>query len=291
MNLTTAPLDPPASPDRPGPGTDTNPPGHHSFIDHPPAQRDSGRAPPSSKSLTARWARDESDVRRAQRLRHAVFVEEFGARVTPPRGTPPGHEADVFDPFCEHLLVHAGEDPQSAVVATCRVLMPDAARRAGGLYGETEFDLTRLRPMRHHLLEQGRACVHPDWRRGPAMLLMWSALAGFMRRNGLRALIGCASVDLRDGGHTAADLWQQMATTHLAPIEQRVRARLPLPVEALATGRAVTPPPLIAAYLRFGARLLGPPAWDPDFGSADLPLLLQLEDMPQRAWRRFVGDR
>ncbi len=245
----------------------------------------------STPTLTARWARDEQDIRRAQRLRHAVFVDELGARVSPPRGTPPDHEADLFDPFCEHLLVLAGDDEMAPVVATCRVLTPDAARRAGGLYTETEFDLTRLRPMRGRLLEQGRACVHRDWRRGPAMLVLWSALADFMTRNGMDALIGCASVDMRDGGHAAADLWRQLAETHLAPIEQRVRARLPLPVEALATGRSMAPPPpLIAAYLRFGARLLGPPAWDPDFGTADLPLLLRLQDVPHRHRRRFLGE-
>ena len=52
-----------------------------------------GAAPPG---LAARWARDEADVRRAQALRHRVFVGEMGARVAPPRGTPPGLDADRF---------------------------------------------------------------------------------------------------------------------------------------------------------------------------------------------------
>ena len=116
-----------------------------------------GAAPPG---LAARWARDEADVRRAQALRHRVFVGEMGARITPPRGTPPGLDADAFDPFCEHLLVVAGQGDAAEVVGTYRVLTPDAARRAGGYYSETEFDLTRLRPfVRSWPSSAARACT------------------------------------------------------------------------------------------------------------------------------------
>ena len=280
-------------------GTPLAPPPRHAKAAHshpetrtaprPPA-RDSafGDDAPARDALTVRWARDESELRAAQRLRHRVFVQEMGARIAPPRGTPPGHDADLFDAFCEHLLVVAGEGEAAEVVGTYRVLTPDAARRAGGLYTETEFDLTRLRPLRPRLAELGRSCVHPDWRRGSTMLLLWAALADFMTRNALDAMIGCASVPMRDGGHAAADLWRQLAATHLAPVEHRVRARLPLPVDELGSGRTVDPPPLLAGYLRCGARLLGAPAWDPDFGTADLPLMLSLADLPARYQRQFL---
>jgi putative hemolysin len=238
-----------------------------------------------SARIHTRWARDTADLHAAQRLRHAVFVGEMGARIAPPRGTPAGLDADEFDPFCEHLLVCADDQ----VVGTYRVLTPDAARRAGGLYTEREFDLTRLRPWRPRMMEAGRACVHADWRQGGPLLALWAALGDFMQRNGLETMIGCASVGMRDGGHHAADLWRQLSCTHLAPIEQQVRPRLPLPVDALATGREVLLPPLIKGYLRSGARVLGPPAWDPDFGTADLPLLLRLSDLPQRHSRRFLA--
>lgn len=247
-------------------------------------------AAPSAPRLQVRWARDEDDVRRAQRLRHQVFVGEMGAQIAPPRGTPPGLDADLFDPFCEHLLVCAGPQPDAPVVGTYRVLTPDAARRAGGYYSETEFDLTRLRPLRGRMVELGRSCVHPDWRDGPTILLLWAALGAFMQRNALDTMIGCASVSMRDGGHGAADLWRQLAASHLAPIECQVRPRLPLPVEELATGRAVEPPALLKGYLRCGARVMGAPAWDPAFGTADLPLLLRLADLPARYRRHFIGD-
>jgi putative hemolysin len=38
-----------------------------------------------------------------------------------------------------------------------------------------------------------------------------------------------------------------------------------------------------------GAKVLGPPAWDPEFNSADLPMLMRLADLPQRYRKHFLG--
>lgn len=237
------------------------------------------------------WARDEDDVRQAQRLRYVVFAEEMGARLSVPQGSPAGHDIDVFDPYCEHLLVRACTDDgePGPVIGTYRVLTPEAAKRVGGLYSETEFDLTRLRPLRSSMVELGRSCVHPAWRSGGAILALWGALAEFMARNGLDTMVGCASVSMRDGGHVAASLWEKLSQTHLAPIEWRVTPRLPLPVEELRRDLDVEPPALIKGYLRCGAKVLGAPAWDPDFNTADLPLMMRIADLPPRYRKHFLG--
>ncbi|CAN5840283.1 GNAT family N-acetyltransferase [soil metagenome] len=235
------------------------------------------------------WARHEDEVREAQRLRHLVFAEELCARLSPPQGSPAGHDIDMFDAYCEHLLVRAPavDGEPGLVIGTYRVLTPAAARRVGGLYSETEFDLMRLRPLRSSMVELGRSCVHPAWRSGGVILALWAALAEFMHRNRLDTMVGCASVGMRDGGHFAASLWEQLRVTHLAPIEWQVRARLPLPVDELQHDLQVQAPPLIKGYLRCGAKVLGAPAWDPDFNTADLPMLLRIEDLPARYRQHF----
>jgi len=237
------------------------------------------------------WARTDDEVRQAQRLRHLVFAEEMGARLSVPPGSPAGHDIDVFDPYCEHLLVRSrGDDGETGcVIGTYRVLTPAAAKRVGGLYSETEFDLTRLRPLRARMVELGRSCVHPEWRSGGAILALWGALAEFMTRNDLDTMVGCASISMRDGGHVAASLWEQLRRTHLAPIEWQVRPRLPLPVDELQNDLNVEPPALIKGYLRCGAKVLGPPAWDPDFNTADLPMLMRIADLPLRYRKHFLG--
>ncbi len=242
--------------------------------------------------LEAVWARNEEDVRAAQRLRWRVFADEMGARLRPPQGTPAGHDVDLFDAHCEHLVVRtvATADEPAQAVGTYRVLMPAAARRLGGFYIDTEFDLVRLSRLRAGMAELGRSCVDPLWRQGGVVLALWSQLGAFMQRNGIERVMGCASVPMRDGGRLAADLWHSLRQTHLAALDEQVRPRVPLCVDSLATGARVEPPALIKGYLKCGGKLLGPPAWDPDFGTADLPMMLRLSDLPAAYRRRFVGE-
>jgi putative hemolysin len=252
----------------------------------PPAANDSNKL-----GFDVAWARDEEEVRQSQQLRYLVFAQEMGARLTVPKGSPEGHDIDLFDPFCEHLLVRTKTESgePGPVIGTYRVLTPANAQRVGGLYSDQEFDLTRLRPLRSKMVELGRSCVHPDYRSGGAILALWGALGEFMQRNGLDTMIGCASVSMRDGGHFAASLWEQLRQTHLAPIHWHVEPRLSLPVEELRRDLQVESPPLIKGYLRCGAKVLGPPAWDPDFNTADLPLMMRLEDLPARYRKHFLA--
>lgn len=237
------------------------------------------------------WARHLDEVREAQRLRHDVFAGEMGARLPQ---TLPGHDVDLFDDYCEHLLVREATTGQ--VIGTYRVLTPEQAKRVGGFYSDTEFDLTRLRALRQQMVELGRSCVHPDHRTGGVIMALWGALAEFMQRNGLDTMIGCASIPMQHegphgmvgGGHAAASIWRQVRQSHLASIEFHVRPRLPLPVEALDDSLAVEPPALIKGYLRLGAKVLGAPAWDPDFNAADLPMMMRLADMPARYRKHFL---
>jgi len=80
----------------------------------------------------------------------------MGARLTTPV---PGHDVDLFDDYCEHLLVRDAQSLQ--VIGTYRVLTPAQAKRVGGTYSDTEFDLTRLRTLRPRMVELGRSWCAP----------------------------------------------------------------------------------------------------------------------------------
>ena len=240
--------------------------------------------------LTVGWASTADQVRQAQALRYRVFAGEIGARLDTPPGTPPGLDVDRFDAHCEHLLVQtaATDEAPAQVVGTYRVLTPASARRAGGLYSDQEFELSRLDRLRPRIAELGRSCTHPDYRTGGVILMLWAALADFMGQNGLDITVGCASMSMHDGGHSAASLWHQLRCGHLADADLAASPRLPLPVDALRSDLAVEPPALIKGYLKCGGKVLGPPAWDPDFQTADLPMMMNLADLPLAYRRRFL---
>ncbi|MGE4240415.1 GNAT family N-acetyltransferase [Ramlibacter sp.] len=246
--------------------------------------------PPEKRGLgiSVAWARHADEVRAAQRLRFTVFAGEMGARLDT---SVPGHDVDLFDEFCEHLLVRANDSGE--VIGTYRVLTAAQSKRVGSFYSDTEFDLVRLRGLRERMVELGRSCVHPEHRHGGVILALWGALAAFMARNRLDTMIGCASIPmLHNGvvsGDAAASVWNQVKATHLAPVEYRVTPRLPLPLDRLDASLPVEPPALIKGYLRLGAMVLGAPAWDPDFNTADLPMMMRLGDMPARYRKHFLG--
>jgi putative hemolysin len=234
-------------------------------------------------SLAVGLAHSQGEILDAQRLRHRVFAGELGAKL--PSRTP-GVDHDIYDPFCDHLVVR---DTQSGeVVGTYRILAPENARQIG-YYSENEFDLTRLQHLRSRLVEIGRSCVHPDYRSGATIMLLWSGLAEYMTSRGYDYLMGCASISMADGGHAAASLYNRLAAEHLGPQEYRVFPRCPLPLAALQQDRPAEVPPLIKGYLRAGAWICGEPAWDPDFNTADLPILMPMVKVAGRYAKHYLG--
>lgn len=230
-------------------------------------------------------ARDLADVRAAQRLRHQVFAGELGATLD---SSEPGHDSDAFDAYCDHLLVR--EERTGEVVGTYRLLPPDRARAAGRLYSDSEFDLSRLGPIRDDLVEVGRSCVHPAHRTGAVISLIWAGLARYMTGSGHTWLAGCCSVPLADGGALAASTWRTVRDKHLAPEEYRVTPLRPwTPQDTERPAPRTELPPLLRGYLRLGAWVCGAPAHDPEFGVADLYVLLSMRRTDPRYLRHFLS--
>ncbi|MEV7529452.1 GNAT family N-acetyltransferase [Streptomyces hydrogenans] len=250
-----------------------------------PAQTGPAAAPLPEPRYLVGLARDQDDVRAAQRLRHQVFAGEMGARLDGPE---PGLDTDAFDAYCDHLLVR--EETTGEVVGTYRILPPERAAVAGRLYSETEFDLTRLAPLRHDLVEVGRSCVHPAHRNGAVIALIWAGLARYMTRTGHEWLAGCCSLPLADGGSLAAATWDTVKAKHLAPEEYWVTPHKLWNSDGVRRPEGRTElPPLLRGYVRLGAWVCGAPAHDPDFGVADLYVLLSLRRTNPRYLCHFLS--
>ncbi|GGY41127.1 GNAT family N-acetyltransferase [Streptomyces omiyaensis] len=250
-----------------------------------PAQPGPDRGPGPEPRYVVGLARDRDEVRAAQRLRHLVFAGEMGARLDGPE---PGLDTDAFDAHCDHLLVR--EETTGEVVGTYRILPPERAAAAGRLYSETEFDLTRLAPLRHDLVEVGRSCVHPAHRNGAVIALIWAGLARYMTRTGHEWLAGCCSVPLADGGALAAATWDTVKARHLAPEEYWVTPHKLWNADAVRRPEGRTElPALLRGYIRLGAWVCGAPAHDPEFGVADLYVLLSLRRTHPRYLRHFLS--
>ena len=236
-----------------------------------------------SNELVMGLARTNEELESIQRLRYKVFTEEMNA-VFP--DSIDGLDADRYDPWCEHIMVK--EVRTGRVVGTYRFLAPANIENAGGYYSESEFDISALQGYRDNMAEVGRSCIHADYRNGSVIMLLWSGIATLVKQYGLRYVLGCASVSLRDDGVTAAEVWRSVRKTLAAnPEVPRVIPRHRYPVERLDSELPARVPPLIKGYLKLGATICGEPAWDPDFNTADFPVLLDMARMDDRYRKHF----
>jgi putative hemolysin len=240
--------------------------------------------PLAAGNLELAVARTPEEIESLQRLRFRIFSQEMNA-VFPDADAE--LDVDRYDPWCEHLMVR--EQGTGRVVGTYRLLTPVNASRLGSYYSETEFDLSDLGERRAQSIELGRSCIHPDYRNGAVIMLLWAGIACIVQQLGLRYVLGCASVSLRDGGATAAHVWKEARHRRQGvdglPV---LRPHHPYRVRDMEEGLPARTPPLIKGYFKAGAHICGDPAWDPDFNSADFPVFLDVEQMDAR-YRRHLG--
>ncbi len=246
-----------------------------------------------SAEFDVRLARTAQDREASQRLRYQVFVEELGGD-GPLVDHAAGLERDMFDPFCDHLLLV--DRKSDRVAGVYRLLLAENAARAGRFYTSSEYDLAPLLATGQRLLELGRSCLHPDFRGGTAMYHMWSALARYVSEHKVDILFGVASFHGTDITKLAAPL-SLLHQRHLAPVELRVRAldksfqNMDLvEKDHLDTKSAMVQiPSLIKAYLRLGGYVGEGAFVDHRFNTTDVCLIMETARMSKRQARIYGG--
>lgn len=234
--------------------------------------------------FATRVAQTAEEKAAAQRLRYAVFVAELGGD-GPLVDHVAGLERDAFDGHADHiLLLDEARADGDQVVGVYRVMTAEMAQAAGRFYSAKEYDLTPLFKSGKRLLELGRSCLHPDYRGGVGMQLLWSALADYVAARDIDVLFGVASFHGTDVAALAGPL-SLLYHRHRARPELRVRAIGPTalsmnltPADELDRAAAVRQmPALIKAYLRLGGTVGEGAFVDHAFNTVDICLILECD--------------
>jgi putative hemolysin len=253
----------------------------------------------SAGALTVRLARTTAEIDAAQALRYAVFYDEMGA--VPDAATRiHRRDRDAYDDVAAHLIVidHTAFDLPCRIVATYRLIDAAAATRAGGFYSGSEFDLSALLDGPLRLLELGRSCVHPRYRSGAVMQLLWRGIAQYTHLHDIDLMFGCASLPGTDPD-AIADQLTYLGQHHLAPAALRPRA---LPGRFVDLQRTPSPefdprqaflglPPLIKGYLRLGGFVGDGAVIDTAFNTIDVAIVLRTEQVASRYLRHYRRTR
>ena len=135
----------------------------------------------------ARFAETESDLRRAQHLRHLAFRARRGLGAEDETSL----DADEFDGDCRHVLV---EETASGTLVCCFRLLPLlGGAEVGRSYSAQYYDLEKLRDFKGKMVETGRFCIHPDWHDPDILRVAWGAMTRYVDEEGVEMLFGCSS--------------------------------------------------------------------------------------------------
>ena len=217
-----------------------------------------------------------SEVRKALELRHETFfVRDLG------KSLPGGLDVDSYDADSDHLLVIERES--GSVIGNYRIRSSAFHDR---FYCESEFVLRDFWDGgSHQKIEIGRACVHPDFRRGGVIQLLWRGIVEYLQAVEARYLFGCSSVSTRVPGQIEA-VWDYITRNNLFSREFGADPRTPYVFKPVVA-KDFAMPSLLGAYIKAGAKVLGNPAYDAELECADFLTILDVRELSRTRARRY----
>lgn len=245
------------------------------------------------KNFIIKTADSTEELEMALRLRHQVFLEELLHKKKRS-----GKDTDRFDKQCDHLLII--DKRNNLLIGTYRLQSSLHTKR---FYSATEFRMKHIKHLPGNKLELGRACVHPDYRNGVTIALLWEGINAYIEASQSSYLFGCSSIKtmdkneiheiyqyLRQNGHLMDNVKVRPRTKFRVPgLKRRLKIQ---PHYSLDDGRHHKEmiPSLLNSYLKSGAVVCGRPALDKSFKCIDFLTLLDVRDLKGSAKRAMKKD-
>jgi len=242
------------------------------------------------KNFIVKTADSQEEIRAALRLRHDVFLSELLHRKKRS-----GLDIDRFDKLCDHLIII---DKRSGnLVGTYRLQSSLHTRK---WYTATEFHMRQIKKLPGIKLELGRACVHPDYRNGITISLLWEGIRAYMEASGTSYLFGCSSIKTtsqEEISHIYQYLLHHGHLSHEHKVRPRSRFRVPgmkrnlkkFPFQHDEDNHRIIQakiPSLLSSYLKVGAKLCGSPALDRSFKCIDFMTLVDVKELRSERIRK-----
>lgn len=234
----------------------------------------------------ARLAQSREELDAALKLRFEIFNLELAEGLDASFHT--GRDEDEFDATCHHLIIV--ETATNQVVGTYRLQTQEMATR--GFYSANEFDLSRLpSEVLEQSLELGRACIAQAHRSPQVLFLLWKGLVAYLLQARKRYMFGCCSLTSQDanegkavmkllaeGGHQHQDFFVLPQKDFECYTEDFIGDEF----------SKAEVPKLFRIYLRYGAKVCGPPAIDRMFKTIDYFVIFDLATLDNLS-RAFFG--
>ena len=248
-----------------------------------------------NENYLLKFAETPEEILAAQKLRYKVFNCEQNRGLDTANRDEFDH--DEFDDGAAHLIAYSKDNPNP--IGTYRAI-GQPGNDPDKMYSAREYYVTGAERYLPLTIEVGRSCVDKDYRNGAVVTLLWNGMAAITLRSGCRYLCGCVSLeDVRPAVAWAVydDLKDKGLFSTNVSFKPRGQFLFPRPPEdEVARVRAdrarirQAVPPLLKGYLTIGGKLLGEPAFDYEFGSVDLPIMVDMWRLPERYQKHFFPN-
>jgi len=236
-----------------------------------------------------RFARTRAELDAVLKLRFEVFNLELGEGLDSSYRT--GRDLDEFDEFCHHLIVFDTTDDR--IVGTYRCQTFEMASAGAGFYSANEFDFSHIpSDILASSVELGRACIAESHRNTFVLFLLWKGLAMYMAHTGKRYLFGCCSLTSQDAreGRRVMQLLEEghhlHPTINIPPVKDMACYDDDFEIDETVDAQI---PKLFRTYLRFGAKVCGPPAIDRLFKTIDYLVLFDVGGIDAQTRKTYFG--
>ena len=246
------------------------------------------------KNFTVKIAETDFELKKAQHLRYKIFFKYEKAK-NKPINKIFKRDFDFYDKVSDHIIIIDNNiNNNENVVGTYRLLRGNFAKIYKGFYTEQEFDISNLKKhfSNSNMLELGRSCVHPDYRSGIILKLLWQGISNYINNYKIKILFGCASFHGTDPKKFRNE-FNLLRKNFCLNDDLNVKSlqKNPIHFQTLQDEKMVFKnlPPLIKGYLRAGGMMSKDYFIDKEFNTIDFCVVVFTDQIIDRYKNKFLN--
>ena len=246
------------------------------------------------KNFTIKIAESNFEIKKAQSLRYKIFFKEKKIKKKSFKFLLQ-RDYDFYDKISDHLIIiDNNREIRDNVIGTYRLLRGNCAKLYRGFYTEQEFDISNLKKnfSSKDILELGRSCVHPQYRSGIILKLLWQGISNYIKMYKIKILMGCASFHGTNPSKFK-DEFSLLYKSYRLPEDYDVKS---LQSNEISFNKNINHsttlnklPPLIKGYLRAGGMVSENFYIDKEFETIDYCVIMLTEKIVSRYQNKFLN--
>lgn len=234
-------------------------------------------------NIQVRLIESKKELIEAQKLRYEMLILDYSEK----KDGGCEIDEDEYDEFCDHLI--AIDTKVNKIIGTYRLIRGEHLSKLKTFLTEKEFNIDKIKEKGFPILELGRAVVHPDYRNGIVIKLLWMGIFSYCKQFSVRFLVGTACYHGNDVDvyqHSFSYLYYNHLSDNdlMAYASKESRHDLNILKEEEVNDKIAKKqtPALIRNYLKLGCSVGEGVFIDKEFNSIDILILLDLINLNEK---------